>query len=125
MQRQFVCTAVAVSISGTGDAAGQLRIDYQARLTDASGIPANGSFDLRFRVTDDRGVSYPVESPWSEAHEAVRADNGFVRIVLGTRAPFPEDLFERGPLDEQPRPVRFVEVSIAEREEAAISAARG
>jgi len=116
MPLQFICTAVAVSISEAGSTPCQLRIDYRGRLTDASGIPVNGSFAMSFRVIDNGGASYPVGSPWAEAHDAVQVDNGFFRVVLGALAPFPDDLFASGPLDGPPPPLRFVEVTVAKRE---------
>ena len=79
-------------------------LNYQGRLTDASGNPRNGSFPMSFAILGGT-------SSWSEA-QTVNVANGFFSVLLGSVTPFPADLFTSGQTDSY-GPVRFLEVTVS------------
>src|SRR6185436_7755697 len=116
-RRTFLGRSVAVSLTlphfleGVQAAAQTvpLRLNYQGRLTDASGLPKNGNFTFMFRVVDNVGA--PVTG-WAESH-VVNVDNGFFSVELGGQASFTSfpGLFTGAPSDSS-GPLRFLEVTV-------------
>ena len=78
-------------------------LNYQGRLTDASGNPRNGSFPMSFAILGGT-------SSWSEA-QTVNVANGFFSVLLGSVTPFPADLFTSGQTDAF-GPLRYRRVSV-------------
>src|SRR5512147_1787029 len=66
-------------------------LNYQGRLTDASGNPRNGSFSMDFAILGG-------PSAWSES-QTVNVSKGFFSVLLGSVTPFPADLFTGGSTD--------------------------
>jgi len=74
-----------------------LLISYQARLTDPSGDALNGPYAVYFAVYDSPTSATPL---WIEAYDTPRLDvrNGVVSVLLGSKTPFPPNLFAADPL---------------------------
>jgi len=93
-----------VGVAGAPRAQGAAQLlNYQGRLTDASGAPRNGSFAMSFAILGG-------PSAWSES-QTVAVSNGFFSVLLGSVTPFPADLFLGGTTDAY-GPVRFLQVSV-------------
>lgn len=56
-------------------------INYQGRLTDASGDPLTGSYDVTFRIYDALTAGNLL---WEEIHTGVVIDNGIFSTLLGS-----------------------------------------
>lgn len=56
-------------------------INYQGRLTDTSGVPLNGTYDLTFRIYDAEAAGNLL---WQETHSAVLIQKGIFSIMLGS-----------------------------------------
>ena len=56
-------------------------INYQGRLTDSSGVPLNGSYNLTFRIYDAETAGSLL---WQEAHSGVVIQKGIFSILLGS-----------------------------------------
>jgi len=56
-------------------------INYQGRLTDTSGVPLNGTYDLTFRIYDAEAAGNLL---WQETHSAVLIQKGIFSILLGS-----------------------------------------
>jgi len=87
-------------------------LNYQGRLTDASGNPKNGTFTMQFAVYDAEtgGNQLPSGTPWGET-QSVTVTNGVFNVLLGSVAALPGDLFEGGPSDTS-GPLRFLQVTV-------------
>lgn len=114
-RRQFLAGTTLVTLASTwlggmrsvfAQAAAML-LNYQGRLTNASGQPRNGSFDMSFRLVDAGGGSLG----WDESHPGVMVSNGFFSVTLGSNTPLTQALF-LGPPTDAFGPVRFLEVTV-------------
>jgi len=56
-------------------------INYQGRLTDSSGVPLNGAYDLTFRIYDAETAGNLL---WEETHSAAVIDEGLFGVLLGS-----------------------------------------
>ncbi len=118
-RRKFICDAVAVAViaprlfSALRVQAAEVPnlINFQGRLTDPSGVPADDTVPMSFRIVD--GLGNPVPNAWSESHPAVIVEQGFFSIDLGSNTSFPAGLFTGPPLDGSGDPERFLEVTIS------------
>jgi hypothetical protein len=70
-------------------AAGPAIMNYQGRLTDLSGVPVNGVFQVTFSIYDDSLIAF---APWRETHQVTCSD-GLFDVVLGTTTAFPSYIF--------------------------------
>lgn len=78
-------------------------LNYQGRLTDASGNPRNGTFSMSFTILGG-------PSAWTESQTVV-VSNGFFSALLGSVTPFPAGLFQGGNIDTY-GPVRYLQVAV-------------
>ena len=60
------------------------QINYQGKVTDASGVGLNGSYDMVFRLFDAATSGTEL---WSEPHSGVSVTKGLFNIVLGESNP--------------------------------------
>ncbi len=84
-------------------------LSYQGRLTDSSGGPLNGSYDIGFRMVGQSGN--PLATTWSELHNNVAVEQGVFSLQLGSKTTFPTGIFEGPPADSY-GPLRFLEISV-------------
>lgn len=56
-------------------------INYQGRLTDSSGGPLTGAYDVTFRIYDAQTAGNLL---WQETHASVVVDKGLFSVVLGS-----------------------------------------
>jgi hypothetical protein len=82
-------------------------LNYQGRLTDASGIPRTGVFTMGFRIVDAGGASLG----WAETQAGIVVNNGFFSVLLGKVTALTAALFQGPPVDAY-GPVRFLEVTV-------------
>ena len=68
-------------------------INYQGKVTDASGNRLNGSFQMTFRIYD---VAAGGASLWNETQAAVSVEDGVFSVLLGSVNPIPFDVFNGG-----------------------------
>lgn len=101
------CTWLGTSISAWAQAT-PLLLNYQGRLTDAGGVPRNGSFPMVFELVDAGGASLG----WTETHPSVAVNNGFFSVLLGSVTAMPSTLFQGEPTDTY-GPVRFLRVTVS------------
>ncbi len=64
-------------------------ISYQGVLTDANGLPLNGSFDITVNIYDQAVGATPL---WGETHTGVSVSKGIFNVMLGKVNSFPESL---------------------------------
>ncbi|MBN2543420.1 hypothetical protein JXI42_11200 [bacterium] len=64
-------------------------VNYQGKITDASGVAIDGGTDIEFRIFDVATGGAPL---WTEMHVGVSVNNGLFDVVLGSMAAFPESL---------------------------------
>ena len=79
----LVATVAVASVPGP--------ISYQGRLTDASGQPANGTFQLVFTIYADQGGT---TSLWTETHPAVDVSDGLFSVLLGSKDDIGPSVFD-------------------------------
>jgi hypothetical protein len=72
---------VLVSFVGLVQADFPKLINYQGMLTDDSGTPLNGSYDLIFRIYDD--TTGAGTQQWTETQNGVQVDHGLFNVILG------------------------------------------
>lgn len=84
-------------------------LSYQGRLTDPSGWPLSGSYDIGFRMVDQAGN--PLPTAWSELHNNVVVEEGVFTLHLGSKTTFPMGIFEGPPADSY-GPLRFLEIAV-------------
>jgi len=114
-RREFLAGTTLVTLASTWlggvrsvfAQAATMLLNYQGRLTSASGQPRNGTFDMGFRIVDAGGGSLG----WSETHAGVLVSNGFFSVTLGSNTPLTQALFLGPPVDAL-GPVRFLEVTV-------------
>lgn len=80
---------LALAAGSAGAAVPQL-INYQGLLTDADGVPLEGSYDLTFQIYPLSGSQH---SMWSETHEDVLVSGGIFSVILGETHPLPPAVF--------------------------------
>jgi hypothetical protein len=56
-------------------------INYQGRLTDSSGVPLTGAYDVIFRIYDAQTAGNLL---WQETHVGVVVEKGLFNVVLGS-----------------------------------------
>jgi hypothetical protein len=78
-------------------------INYQGRLTDDTGMPIDGSREMRFRLLDADTLSASVL--WSETHTSVQVDQGIYHVLLGSVNPLPPSAMSQADI--------FLEVRVA------------
>jgi hypothetical protein len=66
-------------------------INYQGIITDADGMPLDGSYTLTFKIYSDSasGVQY-----WFEQHPNTDISDGLFNVILGEDSPLPDELFD-------------------------------
>jgi len=84
-------------------------INYQGRLTDASGLPQNGTFQMTFRIFDHPTAGAPPATLlWQQGPQDVELVNGFFSVDLENLC---EDIFLGAPTDAS-GPLRYLEVQV-------------
>jgi hypothetical protein len=78
-------------------------INYQGRLTDDTGMPIDGTREMRFRILDADTLSASVL--WSETHSSVQVDQGIYHVLLGSVNPIPPSAMSQADI--------FLEVRVA------------
>ena len=68
------------------------QLDYQGKLTDATGNPVNGPTSMVFRIWSDANKFATVM--WIETQAVVQVENGLFHVVLGDSVPLPANLFD-------------------------------
>ena len=61
------------------------RINFQAQLTDASGVPLDGSYRMRFFLYDDLALGVRL---WSSGERVLAVNDGILDVVLGEQTAF-------------------------------------
>ncbi len=56
-------------------------INYQGRITDSSGNPLTGSYDITFRIYDAEAAGVLL---WQETHTGLVVDKGLFNVLLGS-----------------------------------------
>ncbi len=68
-------------------------IEYQGRLTDASGVPvADGDYLIRFSIYDGPGAG--ANQLWTSSFQQLTAQNGFISYMLGSNEALPTTVFD-------------------------------
>ena len=62
-------------------------INYQGKLTDSTGKPLTGAYNVTFKIYDNAGTPL-----WTEARTGVVVDKGIFNVQLGGVTPFPSNL---------------------------------
>jgi len=108
--KKIIALAMAMAVL-FGMAAGEKvpsSISYQGRLTNASGVPLSGNFNMIFRIYDD---SDGVNMTWEETHNVdINSDGTFI-VKLGTISPLP-GLQKVGGLKKTTEMVEWLEVNV-------------
>ncbi len=87
----FFCLCAAVVLINTARAAVPQLINYQGRLTTATGEPvADGAYFIRFQIYDAATAG---TSLWNSGIQAVIVSGGAYTYVLGKDVPLPDGLF--------------------------------
>jgi hypothetical protein len=86
----LVLAAIALSFSPALPEAPSL-VNYQGIVTDAGGMPLDGTYALTFKVYSDStgGTLY-----WFEMHPSTDISDGLFNVILGEESPFPGGLFD-------------------------------
>jgi len=77
-------------------------INYQGKLTDASGNLINGNYNMTFSIYEVATGGTPL---WTETQNAVPVENGVFSVLLGSVNPIPFDVFNGA--------IRYLEVAVA------------
>ena len=85
----FIAAALVWSLGVPALAGSPEMIRYQARLTDAAGVPLFGSHTLVFTIHDDPTLDTPL---WSETRPSVDVGNGTLDILLGQVNPLTSNI---------------------------------
>jgi hypothetical protein len=75
-------------LSANAEIPGQ--ISYQGILTDDTGTPLNGDYQIRFNIY---GSESGTDSLWSSGYQTVNVDEGLFIYRLGSVVSIPDDLF--------------------------------
>jgi hypothetical protein len=121
---------ILVTLAGLSLAGIPQLINYQGMLTDNSGNPLNGSYNITFRIYDDPSAG---TKKWEETQSSVSVTNGLFNVILGSVTPINLDFSQDYWLDitvsgeTMPTRLRFTSVGYAYRAERADTAdyARG
>ena len=117
---------ILVSLAGLSLAGIPKLINYQGMLTDNSGTPLNGSYNLTFKIwTDTTGGS----SLWTETQNGIQVLNGLFNVILGKQTalnlPFDQQYWLEVIVDAETMPrIRFTSVGYAYRAMVADSAVK-
>lgn len=68
-------------------------INYQGVLKDSLGVPVTGDPGMEFSIWDD---SIGGNRIWDETYVAVHVQNGLFNVLLGSRDPIPDSIFNAG-----------------------------
>lgn len=85
--------AASFCISSAASAAVPQALTHQGRLYDADGQPISSVVTMAFRIYDDAGTEL-----WTESH-SVTFEDGYYSIELGSKTPFPKDLWAAASLE--------------------------
>lgn len=90
MKQKLMLLLAAIFIACTSAAFAEVPrlINYQGYITDADGVPANGTKQVVFRLYENETGGIPL---WSEEHTIV-AQNGVFTVLLGSMPASPLDL---------------------------------
>jgi hypothetical protein len=80
-------SSLAVSPQGSTDT-----INFQGRLTDASGNPLTGAYNMRFSIYDAASAGAAVWGP--ETQNGVNVTNGLFSVLLGSSVPITPAVFD-------------------------------
>jgi hypothetical protein len=110
LQRLIVRTLslswVGASLQAWSQSAPML-LNYQGRLTNASGTAITGNYSMVFRLVDASGGALG----WSETQNSVAVNNGFFSVQLGSVTALNASLMQGAPTDSY-GPVRHLEVTV-------------
>ncbi|HAJ57218.1 MAG TPA: hypothetical protein DCL35_05555 [Candidatus Omnitrophica bacterium] len=81
--KKFFCAVFILFFVSTAFAAVPRLINYQGRLTDASGNPLTGSYNITFRIYDAETAGSLL---WEETQTGVVIDKGLFGVLLGSVA---------------------------------------
>ncbi len=93
-------------------------INYQGMLTDDSGNPLTGSFDITFKIYNDASAG---TKRWEETQSGVTVTNGLFNVILGSVTPIDLLFYENYWLDitvgeeQMPSRLRLLSVGFAYR----------
>jgi hypothetical protein len=94
MQRAIIRTTVLaialMAMASFAAAAVPQVINYQGRLTDASGTPLDTAVSMTFAIYDDSTAG---TLGWSESHDPVVVTNGLFSVLLGSVNPIHDTVF--------------------------------
>jgi hypothetical protein len=111
--RGWLLMSLVLALAAPVKADAPMLLNFQGRLTDASGDPENGMFSMDFAVYDavSGGNQLPTTTPWAETQNVTVTD-GVFNVLLGSVTPLPSDLFQGGPSDSA-GPLRFLQISVS------------
>jgi len=81
MKKAFILLCVVFCLSFTSYAQIPHLINYQGRLTNNSGSPLNGVYEVTFRIYDVEAGGAPL---WQETHTGLNIESGIVSVMLGS-----------------------------------------
>lgn len=88
-----LCTIAAVALASLATAEVPQRINYQGLLTDSSGNPVTGSYQIKFTIWDDPIATAPANEKWTSGEQSVQVTDGSLIYELGSVVQLPNDLF--------------------------------
>jgi len=89
----MIVSSTMLITSDAGAATPRL-INYQGILTDESGSPLSGTYQLTFSIYPDSAQA--TSALWGEQHLSVSVESGIFNVVLGSVASISDDLFAKG-----------------------------
>ncbi len=90
MKRVIICIVSLLMLSLPLAAEVPHLINYQGILTDDTGTPLDGTYDLTFTIYGD---SLTMTTLWTETHTGVAIDEGLFGLLLGSSNPLWKSLF--------------------------------
>ena len=106
IMRTLSLSWVGASLQAWSQSAPML-LNYQGRLTNASGTAITGNYSMVFRLVDASGGALG----WSETQNSVAVNNGFFSVQLGSVTALNASLMQGAPTDSY-GPVRHLEVTV-------------
>jgi hypothetical protein len=104
----LIFTCILLLVTSAGAMKVKSLLSYQGRLTDDTGVPLSGSYDITFRIYDSETGGSLL---WEESHSSVPVSDGLFSVVLGTIEDItPEDLAD--PNETVPELVRYLEIQV-------------
>jgi hypothetical protein len=79
----FLSALWVLSLAALLKAAAPGEINYQGKLTDSSGNPANGNFDMVFRIYDAATGGTPLVTDVRQGTDRISVSNGVFNAVIG------------------------------------------